>query len=425
LSQKFSRVEPQIRIDWMYGKKSVLRCARRAQLSPIVCLHTDLQVNGMPSELNALWLSRRLLAFNTINPPGRESDCAHYLGRQLEESGFHVRYFDFDEARTSLVAQLPGETGTTPICFTGHLDTVPLGAASWTCDPFGTDEVDGRLYGRGSSDMKAAVAAIVVAACRISNAADRSAGLTIVLTAGEETCCRGAQHLATLGHEALGAAGALVVGEPTSNQPVIAHKGCIRVAITTRGRTAHASMPEEGVNAIYRAAEVIQTLRHHDFGLRPHPLLGSPTLSVGTIAGGMNINSVPDQTTLGIDIRTIPGQREDDVVSRLRERVGHDVEVDLLESASSVETDRRHPWVQDVIDIVGAQLGAVPDAGGATYFTDASVLTSAFGHPPTVIIGPGEASQAHKTDEYCEVQKIEDAVDIYTSIARRWCCASK
>ncbi len=375
----------------------------------------------MPSEMNALWLTRRLLAFNTINPPGHEREAAHYLGKVMKECGFDVRYFDFQDERTSVVARFDGESGGEPICFTGHLDTVPLGAAQWQRDPFGNDEIEGRLYGRGASDMKSAVAAMVVAACNIAGVPRRKRGLTVVLTAGEETCCQGAQHLAAFGRDALGTAGAIVVGEPTANQPVIAHKGCLRLAIRTRGRTAHASMPEQGVNAIYKAADVIATLKEHDFRVAPHPLLGRPTLSVGTIAGGMNINSVPDLATLGVDVRTIPSQRQDDIVDRLRTSLGDDVEVELLESAASIETDGRNPWVQDVISIVGATLGAVPDVSGVTYFTDASVLTPAYGSPPTVILGPGEASQAHKTDEYCDVRRIGEAVEIYTDIANRWC----
>jgi succinyl-diaminopimelate desuccinylase len=359
-------------------------------------------------------LARELLAFNTINPPGNEAECVRHLGHILEDAGFTARYYDFAERRTSVVATLPG-TGPRPsICFTGHLDTVPLGAAPWTRDPFGGEVVGDRLYGRGASDMKGAVAAMVVMAERVARLPRRSAGLTLVLTAGEETSCQGASHLANTAG-ALTPAGALVVGEPTGNAPVIAHKGCVRFAITTRGVTAHASMPEAGDNAIYKAAGIVTRLRTLKFGVPSHPLLGPPTLNVGTIEGGMNINSVPDRARIGVDIRLLPGQTEDGIRRQLLEACGESTEIERLEGAGSVETDSGHPWVREVVGLAGAT------PRGAPYFTDASVLTPALGNVPTVILGPGEAAMAHKTDEYCHVSKLEAAVELYVRIAESWC----
>lgn len=361
-------------------------------------------------------LARELLAFNTINPPGYEAECARHLGRRLEPAGFAVRYFEFAEARTSLVASLPGTGTKPPICFTGHLDTVPLGAAPWAHDPFGGEVIGDKLYGRGASDMKGAVAAMMVMAQRVARLPRRAAGLTLVFTAGEETSCQGAQYLAdTAG--ALGVAGALVVGEPTGNAPVIAHKGCVRFAITTRGVTAHASMPERGDNAIHKAADIVTRLRALDFGVPSHPLLGAATLNVGTIEGGMNINSVPDRARIGVDIRMLPGQTEEVIREQLLAACGGDVEIERLEGAGSVETDPGDSWVREVF--------ALADGGpqGVPYFTDASVLTPALGNIPTVILGPGETEQAHKTDEYCYVSKLEAAAELYFGIAESWCVA--
>lgn len=359
-------------------------------------------------------LARELLAFNTINPPGNEAACAHHLGRLLEAAGLTVRHFEFAKGRTSLVATLSVRNSTTPpIVFTGHLDTVPLGAAPWSHDPFGGEVVGDRLYGRGASDMKGAVAAMVIMSQRLAGL-PRRADLVLVFTAGEETSCQGAQHLAeTAG--ALGEAGALVVGEPTGNAPVIAHKGCVRYGITLRGKTAHASMPEQGDNAIHKAAEIVTRLRHFQFGVPSHPLLGSATLNIGTIEGGMNINSVPDRARIGVDIRLLPGQTEARVRQQLLEACGESVEIERLEGAVSVETDPGHPWVREVVGLAGAP------PRGAPYFTDASVLTGALGNVPTVILGPGEAEIAHQTDEYCSVAKLERAADLYCRIAESWC----
>jgi len=365
-------------------------------------------------------LARQLLAFNTVNPPGNEAECVRHLGRLLEGAGFATRYFDFADRRTSLVASLPAGATKPPLCFTGHLDTVPLGAATWGPDPFGGEVIGDKLYGRGSSDMKGAVAAMTVMAQRVAKLPWRAAGITLIFTAGEETSCQGARHLADT-DDALGPAGALVVGDPTGNAPWIAHKGCVRFAITTRGVTAHASMPERGDNAIHKAADIVTRLRGLDFGVPSHPLLGTSTLNIGTIEGGMNINSVPDRARLGVDIRMLPGQTEESIKDQLLRACGGEVEIERLEGAGSVETDADHPWVREVFDLVESIQGARPLPTGAQYFTDASVLTPALGNVPTVILGPGEAEQAHKTDEYVHLSKLESAAEMYFRIAESWC----
>jgi succinyl-diaminopimelate desuccinylase len=368
-----------------------------------------------------LKLTRKLLSFDTVNPPGNERDCARFLGDLLEAGGFSVSYHEFDEKRTNLVARKMFKNDRPPICFTGHLDTVPLGLADWSRDPF-VGELEGdKLYGRGSSDMKSGVAAMVLAALAIAGRSGGSSGVSLVLTAGEENGCQGADYLAGLGG-VLGEAGALVVGEPTANYPVLGHKGAFWLEGRTSGVTAHGSMPDQGVNAIYRAARAISKLESYDFGVAPHPVLGAPTLNVGTVSGGININSVPDRTVFGIDIRTVPPLTGDGIVKDLRAYLGKEVELTEMTNAAAVASDPDNEWVREVFDLAAAALGERPVPRGVTYFTDASALAAAFGGPPVVILGPGETGMAHKTDEYCRVANIETAVDLYTEMARRWCC---
>lgn len=374
----------------------------------------------METGLSGLSLTRKLLAFNTINPPGQERECAEYLGGLLKDAGFGVAYYEFAEGRTSLVARMAGSSDKPPICFTGHVDTVPLGDAEWTRDPF-SGEVDGdRLFGRGTSDMKSGVAAMVLAAARLADMPKGTAGVTLVITAGEESACRGALHLAELG-DVMGEAGALVVGEPTSNYPLVGHKGAMWLKAWTTGVAAHGSMPEKGVNAIYKAAEAVTRLKEFDFGVPAHPILGSPTLNVGTISGGVNINSVPNQAAIGIDIRLVPGQEVGDVIGKLQSHLGEEVELELQIGACSVATDPEDEWVQQVFDIMHPILRERPEPRGATYFTDASALLEPLGNPPTLILGPGEPDMAHKTDEFCYVYKIEQAVETYTEISVKYC----
>lgn len=180
-------------------------------------------------------------------------------------------------------------------------------------------------------------------------------------------------------------------------------------------------MPDQGVNAIYKAVEAISKLQKFDFAVPDHPLLGRPTISVGTILGGLNINSVPDQANIGIDIRTIPGLTNREVFQNLQSHLGADVELQRVVDVGSVATDPEHEWVQQVFQIMEPFLKERPVARGATYFTDASFLTPAFGNAPTIILGPGEPSQAHKTDEFCYIDKIEEAAEAYFEITKNWC----
>src|SRR5438874_7530171 len=167
------------------------------------------------SAQDAIALTRSLLRFDTINPPGRERDCARYAGAMLEEWGYKVDYHEYEDSRTSVIARAGDSSAKAPLCLTGHLDVVPLGARAWTRNPF-EGETDGdKLYGRGSSDMKAGVAAILLAARSMAKKLAGTPGVVIVLTAGEENGCIGSKHLAQT--QLLGKAGAIVVGEPTAN----------------------------------------------------------------------------------------------------------------------------------------------------------------------------------------------------------------
>ena len=364
-------------------------------------------------------LTRTLVGFKTINPPGDERPCAEHLGNILEDGGFSVSYHEFAENRTSLIARIGGTADTKPLCFTGHIDTVPLGATPWTMDPFCGEISDGKLYGRGTTDMKSGVAAFVVAVLQLKREFSRGPGVVLIITAGEETGCEGAYHMAGLGG-VLGEAGAIVVAEPSSNLPLIGHKGALWLRALAKGVTAHGSMPENGVNAVYKAARAVGKLEDFDFNVARNEILGKPTLNVGTIQGGLNINSVPDLAEVGIDIRTIPQQDHGAVLSQLKRYLGDDIDIDSIVDVGGVLTDPADEWMQEVFDVMGDILGEKPEPISAPYFTDASVLTPAYGNVPTLILGPGEAAMAHQTDEYCYVDRIGQAVEAYIEIAHRW-----
>jgi succinyl-diaminopimelate desuccinylase len=368
---------------------------------------------------DAISLTRSLLRFDTINPPGRERDCARYAGRLLEEWGFRVDYHEYDEARTSVVARIGGAAGKAPLCLTGHIDTVALGAAPWTKDAFAGDSEGDRLYGRGASDMKGGVAALLLAARAFARRSSGTPGVVLVLTAGEEGGCLGSAHLAR--SPLLGRAGAIVVGEPTANQPFVGHKGSVKFYARFRGVSAHGSMPELGVNAVYKAARAIARLEAFDFAAQPHALMGAPTLNVGTVQGGDGINMVPDWATLGVDIRTVPGMDHAALLDRLRAMLGEDAQLDIVSDLPPVWTPPEQEWMQRVLEICGRHLGARPEPRTATYMTDAANLRKAYTGAPTVVLGPGEPQMAHQTDEYCSQERIRQAVAIYEALIDDWC----
>lgn len=376
----------------------------------------------MTARLDPRALTRELLAFNTINPPGMERACARHLGALLEASGFRVAYHEFAESRTSLIAQIGGGAAKAPICFTGHIDTVPLGAARWSHDAFAGESDGDRLYGRGSTDMKSGIAAFVAAALELAPHLERGPGLTLVITAGEEIGCEGARYLADA--QLLDRAGAIVVAEPTANYPYVGHKGLAWFEIETRGVTAHGSMPEVGDNAIVKMARVIQDLEGFRFPIDAHPVMGRPTLNVGTIRGGLNTNSVPDEARITLDTRTVPGIDHAHLCRSLERLLApRGAHVRRIVDTPPLYTEPANEWIQEVFEACTPFLGERPVPKTITFSTDGADLKRGFGGPPAVVLGPGEPLLAHQTDEWCSMARIEQSVDLFRTLMRRWCGA--
>jgi succinyl-diaminopimelate desuccinylase len=367
----------------------------------------------------ALELAAELIRFDTINPPGQEAACTAHLARLLTAAGFRCEEVPLAEGRPNLIARIGGNNEKPPIAFTGHTDTVPLGAQDWTVPPHGGIIKDGRLWGRGASDMKSGVAAFVVAATNLAHRLEGTPGVVLYITAGEETGSEGAFVLARRGMR--GEAGALVVAEPSDNRPFCGHKGALWLKATTRGVTAHGSMPDKGVNAVYAAARAVMRLESFDFNIARHAVMGAPTLNVGNFHGGLNVNSVPDRAEVGIDIRTLPGMQHARLFDQLGSYLGPEVVLKTQVDVESVWTAPDHPWMRDVFGVCAAVSGTAPVVEAAPYFTDASALTPALGGVPTVILGPGPAHMAHQTDEWCDCVRIEEATTIYERLMLSWC----
>lgn len=376
----------------------------------------------MTTRLDPRTLTRELLAFNTINPPGMERACARHLGALLEEAGFRVAYHEFADARTSLIAQIGAVHAKPPICFTGHIDTVPLGSARWSKDAFAGETDGDKLYGRGSTDMKSGVAAFVAAAIELAPHLARGPGLVLVITAGEEIGCEGARYLAD--HKLLERAGAIVVAEPTANYPYVGHKGVAWFEIETFGVTAHGSMPEVGENAIVKMAGVIGDLEGFHFPVESHAVMGKPTMNIGTIRGGLNTNSVPDEARITVDTRSVPGIDHGHLCKSLQSLLApRGARVRKIVDVPPLYTDPADEWVQQVFEDCTPFLDGRPTPKTITFSTDGADLKRAFGGPAAVILGPGEPMLAHQTDEWCSIDRIEQSVDLFRTLMKRWCGA--
>ncbi len=359
-----------------------------------------------PDLADVVTLTQRLIAFDTINPPGREAEAMRYCASLLKTLGFACDLFHHSEERASLVASRAGEGG---LWFSGHLDTVPLGDAPWRVPPLeGRIEGD-RLYGRGSSDMKGGVAAFLVAIASLPYTV--SAGL--ILTVGEQTGCDGARWLAEAGH--LPRVGALVVGESTGNQPFAGHKGVLWLQASTQGRTAHGATPDLGENAIAAMTASLARLCEYDPGVS-HPLMGRASCNVGTIRAGINTNSVPDSCTVTIDLRSVEGIDHQTLKKGVQALCDGGVRIQTLLDLPAVWTDPEHVWFARASVLAQGITGQSAWPCCASYFTDASILKTALGDVPVMVLGPGSLDQPHRTNEWVEIPRLRQAVEIYATL---------
>lgn len=292
--------------------------------------------------------------------------------------------------------------GAPRLALSGHVDVVPVGEG-WQRDPHGGELAEDRVWGRGASDMLAGVAAFAAAASRTR------APCAILLTTDEETTMVAARHAIDEG--LLRGVEAVVVGEPTNLDVGIAEKGVLWLRLTTRGRNAHGSMPELGDNAAERLVRAL----HRIGGLRwegQHPLLGKPTLNLGTLRSGEAVNQVPASATADLDLRYLPGTRSADVIERLVRAAEEPVEVEVRSDHEPFEIapDARLAHV--------AAQAAGTRALGLPYGTEASKYAPA--GIPCVILGPGEPGLAHTNRESVRVDVLQRSVDVYARLLEEY-----
>ncbi len=368
-------------------------------------------------------LCRDLVRFKSVNPPGDELEIAEYVADILRDAGLSVELVTHTPTRASVLARLEGSGDAPAVLYTGHLDVVPVGGQEWQHGPFVGEVVEGKLWGRGSSDMKSGDAAMIAAAQVLAAANVGLKGdLILGFTAGEEGEQLGANVLADrLSSERVQA---VIVAEPSCNDVYIAEKGAFWLKITTYGRTAHGSMPDLGRNAIMMMMQLLDEFESLDVPYDEHPLLGHFTRSVDTISGGVGTNVVPDRCEITIDQRTVPGQdhaaiarQVEELVADLEERVpGFSASVEVINDRIPVATSSDEPAVQQFYDTVEAVTGKRPEPQGVNYYTDAVVFAPEL-DAPMIIYGPGEAGLAHQPNEYVEIDKLVESAKIFTLAA--------
>jgi acetylornithine deacetylase len=370
-------------------------------------------------------LTRALVAIPSVNPAleadgAGEAAVAGYCARCLAEWGFAVETVDASPGRTSVVAR-HGDAGTGPtLLFNGHLDTV--GVEGMTVPPFEGVLTGGRIVGRGACDMKAGVAALMAAARRLV-LQGHGGQLVVALTADEEHASCGMAALIERGLRA----DAAVVCEPTDLAVMPAHKGFAWYEVAFRGRAAHGSRPEVGVDAIRHAGLFLSALDDLDrelSGRTPHPLLGHGSLHAGTISGGVAPSVYPERCVLTLERRTLPGEDPSSVRAEVEQVLARAAETTSAMQASLVQTLVRpateveggHPLVRGLLEALSRQ-GRTARIAGMTAWVDAAFLNEA--GTPTVCFGPGSIAQAHGPDEWVEVDQITACADILVDFGSR------
>lgn len=383
--------------------------------------------------MDPLELLKELVAIPSVNPMGRDVIGPEYLETRLsdwlenyfQKLGIPHQRIEVLPGRANVIARYDSPGSTTTILLDAHQDTVPV--EGMIIAPFRPEVRDGKLYGRGACDVKGGMAAMLAAFARLVR--EKPAGAANVImscTCDEEQTALGARDLARLWSDPARSGSLIsspptvaVVAEPTDLHVVVAHRGAMRWKLKTTGRACHSSRPQEGVNAIYKMAQVLAVLEHYADELPrmvpQHPLCGPATLSVGRIQGGISVNTVPDECTIEIDRRCVPGENSaaaiPHVTAYLRERL--DVDFEMLPPWTDGATLSDHnngPWADRLLPHIAAVAGPRQKIG-VPYGTNASRFAAT--GLPALVFGPGSIAQAHTVDEWIDINELRQASEIY------------
>ena len=374
---------------------------------------------------DAVALARALIKIDSRNPtlvpdaPG-ERACALALSSVLDEWGFDVDLQETLADRPNVIARI-GPRDAPALMLNGHLDVV--GVEGMVHDPFAADVRGNRIYGRGSSDMKAGIAAMCAAALHAASSSSRQ--ILIAAVADEEYESLGMRALIESGVRA----DAAIITEPTRLAICPAHRGFVWVDVTFRGRAAHGSRYDIGVDAITHAGLVLAELerleRTREHG-RHHSLLGRGSLHASMIRGGVGMSTYPEECVLSIERRTLPGETADTAVKEIEEACAAvrardprlDVRISQTTSQLPSDVSTEAPIVRRLKHAMESE-GVPISIEGMSAWTDAALLNAA--GIPTVCFGPGDIALAHAAEEFVAVSEIETATRVLGRVVRDWC----
>lgn len=353
------------------------------------------------------------------------SEVGELAAAQVMEAHFSKHHVPchvsrWDDNRANVIAHVKS-TGRRPaLFFVCHLDVVSPGQGPWSYPPFEAHEANGKIYGRGTVDMKGGTAAAATAICEtVAAGAELQGDIVFAATAGEETDSAGiTRFMQERGR--LPQPGGVIIPEPTDFAVITAHRGLLWLEITTRGKAVHSSMPQRGVNAIMLMKHVLSELEHYEVACEPHPQLGSCSVSVNTIHGGEGMNIVPDACTIAVDIRTLPGQNYDAIrcdierlLARLKTEVPHfEGRLAVSRAVEAMETDPECEFVRTFCQAVNV------DLTNAVGFTTDGPHLAPLG-APIVIYGPGKPSLCHQVDEHISLADMDKAVAYFKTVIQR------
>jgi acetylornithine deacetylase len=369
-------------------------------------------------------LLAQLVAIDSVNPalvPGGagEAEIAAFVAAWLTEHGLEVTVDEPLPGRPSVVGVARGTGGGRSLMLNAHLDTVTVDGMD---RPHDAVVRDGRLYARGAYDMKGGLAAIMVAGAAAAREG-LSGDVIVTAVADEEHSSEGVQSVLRRWH-----ADACIVTEPTHLRACVAHRGFVWAQLETRGRAAHGSRPDLGVDAIAGMAPALAGIGalQRRLEARPHPLLGAASLHASLISGGQELSSYPERCVLDIERRTLPGESARDVERELQEllalasaadpRLATELRMGLVREP--FEVDPSADIVTAVRAVATSTLGTEPEIVGHSAWMDAAFLSAA--GIPTVVFGPtGEG--AHAVEEHVELESVEQVAEIVTETVRRFC----
>lgn len=361
----------------------------------------------------AIACAARLIRCESYNPPGNEKETAAVAAEILEEAGFQVEVEEFEPNRCNVKATY-GNPDDIALILNGHMDVVPA-FGEWEREPSGAQREGGILYGRGSCDMLGGCAAILTAASLLGKEkVVPNRGIMVLLVSDEEDMNRGIRHI--LAKETL-KADCAVIAEPTQCEVQLGNRGFSSWYVRTKGVGCHASEPWNGVNAIYKMGEVIKRIEAYADSLSQvrNEYLGQATCCIGTIKGGIRLNTVPDACEIEVERRLLPGETPEKIREELQEVVGEWGEVLDRSFFPASLIDREHPLVEDCRGILAGVMEKEPVVSVFRACTEASMF-SVLCDIPTLLLGPGSLDQAHRINEFCKEQDIVDCMKLFAAL---------